>query len=120
MGKKTSLHDFFVADDLIPHESNTVDLMFLDAAGNMRMHVDIALVIGLGIVHDNLTLVEHPVLIGTCQFLLEILPSLLLFGHPQSVLLSKIAGINIFEKFPLLFARRIFIYKFVVAGSMQC
>jgi hypothetical protein len=109
MSEKASLHNIFVPDDLIPHKSNAINLMFLDKTGNMRMNVDIALVVCLGVVNNDLTLIDCPSLVRERQSFLEFLSPLLLFSQPLSILLSKVPRIFIFEDLPLLLARPIFL-----------
>jgi len=119
MSEKAPLHDILIPDDLIPHESNAINLMFLDAARNMRMYVDIALVICLGVINNDLTIIDRPSLVRESQSSLESFPPLLLFSQPLAILLPKIPRIFIFEDLPLFLARRLFLYIVLVTGAVQ-
>ena len=118
MSEKTSLHHILVPDDLIPHEPNAINLMLLDATRYMRMNVDISLVVCLGVVNNDLAIIDRPSLVIERQSFVKFLSPLLLFSQPLPILLSKVARIFVFEDLPLLFARRIFFQIVFITGSM--
>lgn len=53
MSKKTSLVIVADCNDLIPHESNALNLMFFDAFGNGLIYVDEAFMIEFGCIDDD-------------------------------------------------------------------
>lgn len=116
MCEKTSLHCILVSNNLIPHEANAINLVFLDLVGNVRMDVDVALIIGLGIIDNNLTVVDITTLVMQRQGHLKSCASFLLFGQALAILFTKVSCICVFDELPLLLTGCFFFY-IVFVGS---